>query len=193
MTELVFTIRDMDCQDEVAALTRALVPLVGQESRLTFDVLRRRLRSISRTGGEAEQVEEAVAAPHARRTLPGPLPGRVLRQACSARKSGCSRGSREIRAQAASGPAPAAMSAGGGLLHGRLLEMPPLLPCPKFSGYWPCGRRVARAPKALHALAPCGGHEPVMVLPHRGMFIANMEAPPGPFFSPGEPTGGVGA
>jgi len=62
MTEAVFTIKDMDCQEEVATLTGVLVPLVGQESRLRFDVLRRRLK-VDLTGLDVspEQVQQAIA------------------------------------------------------------------------------------------------------------------------------------
>ena len=75
MTQLLYRIDDMDCAEETALLTRALLPLVGQESRLGFDLLQRRLRvdvsglpvgpeqvlqAIAGTGLRAEPVTEAV-------------------------------------------------------------------------------------------------------------------------------------
>ncbi len=63
MDVLLFRIKDMDCSEEVATLTRALLPLVGQESRLTFDILQRKLRvDASGLHLAAEQVVQAVHA-----------------------------------------------------------------------------------------------------------------------------------
>ncbi|KAF0235208.1 MAG: Cd2+/Zn2+-exporting [Desulfovibrionaceae bacterium] len=77
MSYLTFHIKDMDCAEEIAILTRALQPLVGQESRLDFDILARRLKvdatglpvgerqitqAIEATGMKAEPVAEAIGA-----------------------------------------------------------------------------------------------------------------------------------
>jgi Cd2+/Zn2+-exporting ATPase len=52
----------MDCAEEVRLLTRALLPVVGQESRLAFDVLQRRLRvDVSGLSVTPERIEQAVA------------------------------------------------------------------------------------------------------------------------------------
>lgn len=71
-----FIIREMDCSEEVTVLTRALAPLVGQESRLTFDLLQRKLHvdlsdltvspeqiieAVTRTGMKAERFEAPLA------------------------------------------------------------------------------------------------------------------------------------
>ncbi|MDP2877100.1 MAG: hypothetical protein Q8O00_13010, partial [Holophaga sp.] len=76
MAVTTFIIREMDCSEEVAVLTRALTPLVGQESRLTFDLLQRKLHvdlsglnispetiieAVTRTGMKAERFEAALA------------------------------------------------------------------------------------------------------------------------------------
>ncbi len=76
MASTIFVIREMDCSEEVAVLTRALTPLVGQESRLTFDLLQRKLHvdlsglsvspdqiieAVTRTGMKAERFEAALA------------------------------------------------------------------------------------------------------------------------------------
>lgn len=56
-----FIIREMDCSEEVTVLTRALAPLVGQESRLTFDLLQRKLHvDLSDLAVSPEQIIEAV-------------------------------------------------------------------------------------------------------------------------------------
>lgn len=75
MNSLTFRIMDMDCSEEVAILIRALLPLVGQESRLHFDILQRKLRvdtaglpvtseqvvqAISATGMKADPIAEAL-------------------------------------------------------------------------------------------------------------------------------------
>lgn len=58
---LAFRIQDMDCSEEVAILKRVLLPLVGQESRLTFDLLQRKLIvDLSGLLVGAEQVAEAI-------------------------------------------------------------------------------------------------------------------------------------
>lgn len=77
MNSLLFKIRDMDCPEEVALLTRALLPLVVQESRLDYNLLQRRLRvdvtdlavsreqllqAIRATGMRGEPIEEAAAS-----------------------------------------------------------------------------------------------------------------------------------
>ncbi|MFP5220672.1 MAG: heavy metal translocating P-type ATPase [Acidobacteriota bacterium] len=77
MSYLTFRVKDMDCAEETAILTRALLPLVGQESRLGFDIMQRRLKvdatglpvdekqitaAIDATGMKAEQVAEAIGA-----------------------------------------------------------------------------------------------------------------------------------
>ena len=77
MSYLTFRIKDMDCAEEIAILTRALQPLVGEKSRLDFDILARRLKvdatgllvgekqitqAIDATGMKAEPVAEAIGA-----------------------------------------------------------------------------------------------------------------------------------
>lgn len=74
---LEFRIRGMDCAEEVAGLKRELVPLVGGEDHLGFDLLRAKLvitdagdlsgeaivEAVRRTGLRAEPWHEDVAAP----------------------------------------------------------------------------------------------------------------------------------
>ncbi len=59
---LVFTVRGLDCAEEVAALKKAVGPLVGGEAHLAFDVLGGRMM-ILRTAVEvpAEEIRKAVA------------------------------------------------------------------------------------------------------------------------------------
>lgn len=59
---LQFRIAGMDCMDEVAILRRAVVPVVGSDDRLSFDVLSRRMTvDISGTTVASSAVMEAVA------------------------------------------------------------------------------------------------------------------------------------
>jgi Cd2+/Zn2+-exporting ATPase len=44
MKFLEFKIQGMDCAEELEALKRAISPLVGGESHLTFDILRGKMR-----------------------------------------------------------------------------------------------------------------------------------------------------
>lgn len=75
---LQFTIGGMDCIDEVATLKRELKPIVGDENRLSFDVLKGTMtvtpggddafvqlivRAISQTGMTARPVSDAVLQP----------------------------------------------------------------------------------------------------------------------------------
>ncbi len=57
---LAFKIHGMDCAEEIALLKRELVPLVGNEDLLGFDILNARL-TIERAGTEVSQ-EEVIAA-----------------------------------------------------------------------------------------------------------------------------------
>ncbi|VTU01468.1 heavy metal translocating p-type atpase : Putative cadmium-transporting ATPase OS=alpha proteobacterium Q-1 GN=cadA PE=3 SV=1: E1-E2_ATPase: Hydrolase [Gemmataceae bacterium] len=57
---LQFTIRGLDCAEEVAVLKREVGPLVGGEDNLGFDVLNGRM-TVSGTGFTADQVRDAVA------------------------------------------------------------------------------------------------------------------------------------
>ena len=62
MAQLTYKIEEMDCTEEVKLLTRALLPVVGQENRLGFDVLQRKLRvDVSGLSVTTEQIEQAVA------------------------------------------------------------------------------------------------------------------------------------
>jgi Cd2+/Zn2+-exporting ATPase len=58
---LHFRIHGMDCAEEVAVLKRELGPLVGEEERLSFDVLRGRLTVSSEASDVESKVIEAVA------------------------------------------------------------------------------------------------------------------------------------
>jgi Cd2+/Zn2+-exporting ATPase len=61
MNILTFRIMDMDCAEEVAILIRVLTPLVGQESRLTFDLLQRKLKvDVSGLLVSADQIVQAI-------------------------------------------------------------------------------------------------------------------------------------
>lgn len=63
MIPLVFRILAMDCSEEVTVLTRALLPLVGLETRLHFDILQRKLRvDIAGFLVTSEQVIQAINA-----------------------------------------------------------------------------------------------------------------------------------
>ena len=59
--ELTFRIHGMHCAEEVALLTRELVPLVGNEDRLGFDVLNGKLLVRSENDVSVEAVIQAVA------------------------------------------------------------------------------------------------------------------------------------
>ncbi len=62
MDPLAYRINDMDCANEAALLSRALLPLVGLESRLDFDLLRRTLRvDISGLLVTPDQIAQAIA------------------------------------------------------------------------------------------------------------------------------------
>ncbi|HWR04182.1 MAG TPA: heavy metal translocating P-type ATPase [Humidesulfovibrio sp.] len=62
MATTTFIIREMDCSEEVSVLTRALIPVVGQEDRLAFDPLQRKLHvDLSGLAVTPEQIIEAVA------------------------------------------------------------------------------------------------------------------------------------
>ncbi|MDA1142159.1 MAG: heavy metal translocating P-type ATPase [Planctomycetota bacterium] len=59
---LVLRIQDMDCAEEVAILKKALVPLVGNEDALGFDLLKRRLTlEIDANGPADDVILQAVA------------------------------------------------------------------------------------------------------------------------------------
>ena len=61
MNSLTFRIMDMDCAEEVAILTRALEPLVGDKDRLSFDLLERKLKvDVEGLQLAQEQIEQAV-------------------------------------------------------------------------------------------------------------------------------------
>lgn len=62
MESVTLIIKDMDCAEEVGILKKALIPLVGAESRLAFDVLARKL-TVDLTGLPVgrDQVVAAVA------------------------------------------------------------------------------------------------------------------------------------
>lgn len=75
MDPVTFIIKDMDCAEEVGILRRKLLPLVGEEARLSFDILQRKLRvditglplgtediskAVARTGMSAEPVDVAL-------------------------------------------------------------------------------------------------------------------------------------
>ncbi len=59
---MVFTVRGLDCAEEVAALKKAVGPLVGGEEHLAFDVLEGRML-VLRSAAEvpAEEIRKAVA------------------------------------------------------------------------------------------------------------------------------------
>ncbi|HIQ23033.1 MAG TPA: heavy-metal-associated domain-containing protein, partial [Planctomycetes bacterium] len=58
---LVFRVHGMDCAEEVAALKRELVPHVGSETALEFDLLNGKLTVGDAGGVSAEQIMAAVA------------------------------------------------------------------------------------------------------------------------------------
>ena len=61
MNILTFRIMDMDCSEEVTILIRVLTPIVGQESRLTFDLLQRKLKvDVSGLLVSADQIAQAI-------------------------------------------------------------------------------------------------------------------------------------
>jgi len=63
MQKVTFVIKDMDCSEEVAILKKVLLPIVGQESRLEFDLLGRKLHvDLSGLLANAESVAEAINA-----------------------------------------------------------------------------------------------------------------------------------
>jgi len=63
MQKITFVIKDMDCSEEVAILKRVLLPIVGQESRLEFDLLGRKLHvDLSGLLANAQGVAEAINA-----------------------------------------------------------------------------------------------------------------------------------
>ena len=63
MQGITFVIKDMDCSEEVAILKRALLPIVGQESRLEFDLLGRKLHvDLSGLLTNTQSVAEAINA-----------------------------------------------------------------------------------------------------------------------------------
>ena len=63
MQKTTFVIKDMDCSEEVAVLKKVLLPFVGQESRLEFDLLGRKLHvDLSGLLVNAENVAEAINA-----------------------------------------------------------------------------------------------------------------------------------
>jgi len=63
MQKITFVIKDMDCTEEVAILKRVLLPIVGQESRLEFDLLGRKLHvDLSDLLESAENVAQAINA-----------------------------------------------------------------------------------------------------------------------------------
>lgn len=76
MAPLTYRINDMDCANEAALLTRALLPLVGRESRLDFDLLRRTLRvDISGLLVTPDQIAQAIATTGLRaEAVAGPVP-----------------------------------------------------------------------------------------------------------------------
>ncbi|MCE9566476.1 MAG: cadmium-translocating P-type ATPase [Planctomycetes bacterium] len=57
---LQFTIKGLDCAEEVAVLKREVGPLVGGEEKLGFDILNGRM-TVAGTGVTADQVRDAVA------------------------------------------------------------------------------------------------------------------------------------
>lgn len=96
MNKLVFKIAGMDCSEEVAALKRALRPLVDREESLAFDLINGRLtvgqdcvrcssdairQAIASTGMNAVPWHEHLALQNARR---GMLSGRSREIACAA-------------------------------------------------------------------------------------------------------------
>lgn len=76
MDPLTYRINDMDCANEAALLSRALLPLVGLESRLDFDLLRRTLRvDISGLLVTPDQIAQAIATTGLRaEAAAGPVP-----------------------------------------------------------------------------------------------------------------------
>ena len=61
MQKTTFVIKDMDCSEEVAVLKKVLMPIVGQESRLEFDLLSRKLHvDLSGLLTNVENVAEAI-------------------------------------------------------------------------------------------------------------------------------------
>ncbi len=66
---LVFKIEGMDCAGEVATLKRELVPLVGGEERLGFDLVRARLTVEARGVASANEIVEAVGRTGMRATV----------------------------------------------------------------------------------------------------------------------------
>jgi Cd2+/Zn2+-exporting ATPase len=63
MQKTTFVIKDMDCSEEVAVLKKVLMPIVGQESRLEFDLLSRKLHvDLSGLLTNVENVAEAINA-----------------------------------------------------------------------------------------------------------------------------------
>jgi Cd2+/Zn2+-exporting ATPase len=62
MTRVTFTIRGMDCAEEVAVLQRELGPLVGGEAHLAFDLLNGKMTVLLPEGtSSAEAIRHAVA------------------------------------------------------------------------------------------------------------------------------------
>ena len=62
MTSVTFTIRGMDCAEEVAVLQRELGPLVGGEAHLAFDLLNSKMTVLLPEGtSSAEAIRHAVA------------------------------------------------------------------------------------------------------------------------------------
>ena len=74
MPKLTFNVRGLDCAEEIALLKRELVPLVGGEERLAFDILNAKLivntesneiapqeilEAVARTGMQAEAMTDA--------------------------------------------------------------------------------------------------------------------------------------
>lgn len=63
MQKITFVIKEMDCSEEVAILKRVLLPIVGQDSRLEFDLLGRKLHvDLSDLLESAENVAQAINA-----------------------------------------------------------------------------------------------------------------------------------
>jgi Cd2+/Zn2+-exporting ATPase len=62
MTRMVYTIRGMDCAEEIAVLQREVGPLVGGEANLAFDLLNGKMTVLLPEGtSSAEALRQAVA------------------------------------------------------------------------------------------------------------------------------------
>lgn len=84
---MLLRVRGLDCKNEVAALTRELGPLVGEDN-LAFDTSQGAMTIAPQSGATLQEIEQAVART-GMRAEPWPAPAAAEQAACDAAGSAC--------------------------------------------------------------------------------------------------------